>query len=432
MATKMLNTRIQLKYDSYAKWTEVNPTLLKGEIAIAYLGPAKTTADPDNGTHPVLFKVGPGQFNSLPWASALAADVHAWAKADKKPTYTADEIEGLAAYIGGKVQDTDVNNVYAFDIVDGKLQVTETVYNLGVAGNSTTTTYDFVTPNELTEILKDYYTKTEVDALIQGAKDYADGIDTGVHSVSLASGTNDKTLKLTVDGNVTDNIEVTNIYSKSEVDALVQGAKDHADNNDANETFAISYVKEDGKIYLTGSEGTNSEIPVADFVKDGMIDSVALSEDGKSLIITWNTDAGKDEISLPLSALVDIYTGVDGTTVKVEVSSDNKISAEVKTNSLKDGHIASDAAIAKSKLASDVQESLTKADNAAPQATTYNKSEVDGLIAEAKKYADDNDSDTTYSAKADGGLKLEGTEFSIDDALTFVFNCGDANGNPLA
>ena len=375
--TKMLNTRIQLKYDSYAKWTEVNPTLLKGEIAIAYLGPTQTTTNPDNGTHPVLFKVGPGQFNSLPWASALAADVHAWAKADKKPTYTADEIEGLAAYIGGKVQDTDVNNVYAFDIVDGKLQVTETVYTLGVAGNSTTTTYDFVTPNELTKILESYYTKTEVDALIQAAKDYAD-------------------------------------------------------NNDANETFAISYVKEDGKIYLTGSEGTNSEIPVADFVKDGMIDSVALSEDGKSLIITWNTDAGKDEISLPLSALVDIYTGVDGTTVKVEVSSDNKISAEVKTNSLKDGHIASDAAIAKSKLASDVQESLTKADNAAPQATTYNKSEVDGLIAEAKKYADDNDSDTTYSAKADGGLKLEGTEFSIDDALTFVFNCGDAEGKPLA
>jgi hypothetical protein len=39
--------------------------------------------------------------------------------------------------------------------------------------------------------------------------------------------------------------------------------------------------------------------------------------------------------------------------------------------------------------------------------------------------------DTTYSAKADGGLKLEGTEFAIDDSITFYFNCGDAEGKPL-
>ena len=75
-----LKTRIQLKYDSLANWTTNDPTLKSGELAIAYLANSHTTTTPDNGTHAVLFKVGPGKFSTLPWASALAADVHSWAK----------------------------------------------------------------------------------------------------------------------------------------------------------------------------------------------------------------------------------------------------------------------------------------------------------------------------------------------------------------
>ena len=80
MGEKILNTRIQLKYDSFSNWSEKNPLLKSGELAIAYLANSHTTATPDNGTHPVMFKVGPGNFNDLPWASALAADVYGWAK----------------------------------------------------------------------------------------------------------------------------------------------------------------------------------------------------------------------------------------------------------------------------------------------------------------------------------------------------------------
>lgn len=76
----VINTRIQLKYDTLAQWTEKNPLLLAGELAIVTVGNSHTDTTPDNGTHPVLFKVGPGNFNSLPFASALAADVYAWAK----------------------------------------------------------------------------------------------------------------------------------------------------------------------------------------------------------------------------------------------------------------------------------------------------------------------------------------------------------------
>lgn len=40
---------------------------------------------------------------------AVASDIYDWAKSATKPTYTANEISGLQAYIAGKVQDTDTN-----------------------------------------------------------------------------------------------------------------------------------------------------------------------------------------------------------------------------------------------------------------------------------------------------------------------------------
>lgn len=87
MATeKILNTRIQLKYDTLANWNASSFKLKAGELAIVSLGEIKdgTTAG-DVGQHPVLFKVGTGNhtFSQLPFASALAADVYAWAKASE-------------------------------------------------------------------------------------------------------------------------------------------------------------------------------------------------------------------------------------------------------------------------------------------------------------------------------------------------------------
>ena len=83
---KELKTRLQLRYDSLTAWETKNPKLKVGEVAIVTTGPAKDTSavTPDSGAqHPLLMKVGDGThlFNELTWVSALAADVHAWAKA---------------------------------------------------------------------------------------------------------------------------------------------------------------------------------------------------------------------------------------------------------------------------------------------------------------------------------------------------------------
>lgn len=93
MATKTLKTRIKLKHDSFKNLSDPDNQyrLLKGEIACATID----RADPANKQlPPVMFKVGDGEhtFNELTWASALAADVHNWAKASSKPSYTYEEV----------------------------------------------------------------------------------------------------------------------------------------------------------------------------------------------------------------------------------------------------------------------------------------------------------------------------------------------------
>jgi len=90
MAEKILNTRIQLKYDTLSNWQGSafngnDPTkyLKAGEVAIVTLAPnAETNPTATANQHPLLMKVGTGshKFDALPWVSGLAADVYAWAK----------------------------------------------------------------------------------------------------------------------------------------------------------------------------------------------------------------------------------------------------------------------------------------------------------------------------------------------------------------
>lgn len=110
MADHTLNTRIKLKYDTYANWVSNNPKLLSGEVAIAYVETEHDTAVTNFQNIPnVVLKVGDGEhyYNDLKFVSALAADVYGWAKAANKPEYEAKEIKGLETFIGEKVQDTN-------------------------------------------------------------------------------------------------------------------------------------------------------------------------------------------------------------------------------------------------------------------------------------------------------------------------------------
>lgn len=119
MADKIFNTRIQLKYDTYANWQDKNPVLKSGEVGICVI-PADTgavTAEPA-----ILMKVGDGAktWKQLSFVTGLAGDVYSWAKASSKPTYTAQEISGLSDYISGEIQDTNTQYKIEADKANGR------------------------------------------------------------------------------------------------------------------------------------------------------------------------------------------------------------------------------------------------------------------------------------------------------------------------
>ena len=88
MIEKLINTRIALRIDTLANWSKTDVegkgaklVLKRGEIGLCEIPSGNAAAQ----TAPtVLFKVGDGTtpFGELKWASALAADVYSWAKAD--------------------------------------------------------------------------------------------------------------------------------------------------------------------------------------------------------------------------------------------------------------------------------------------------------------------------------------------------------------
>lgn len=81
--SKTITTRIKNKIDDYQNWTGSTGTLLDGEIAIVRVTTEEVTPAGEVVHKPaLLMKVGDGSssFADLPWLSAKASDVYAWAK----------------------------------------------------------------------------------------------------------------------------------------------------------------------------------------------------------------------------------------------------------------------------------------------------------------------------------------------------------------
>lgn len=99
MANNTIKTRIKLCYDTIENWTANNTILLSGEVGIAYVSVDSDVQVMQVSKPALLFKVGDGTtaFNDLPYISAVAADVYAWAKSATKPTYTSSEVGADAA-----------------------------------------------------------------------------------------------------------------------------------------------------------------------------------------------------------------------------------------------------------------------------------------------------------------------------------------------
>ena len=165
--------------------------------------------------------------------------------------------------------------------------------------------------------LEDYYTKSETDTAIGNA----------ITALNLGAASR-KGVDTSIGDASSSNLPTSDAV-KAYVDAHSGGGGGGVDTS--NLGASLFYDSEAKQIELKNtSDAVISSIDATAFIKDGMLDSVTVS--GGNLNFVFNTDAGKSEISVPLTEFFDAskyYTReqIDGNFL-------NKVSYNSNTNSL--------------------------------------------------------------------------------------------------
>ena len=145
---------------------------------------------------------------------------------------------------------------------------------------------------------------------------------------------------------------------------------------------AVNYDKESKRInfYNTSTGGTVlGYVDATDFIKDGMVSNVEIkevAEKGVCLVITFNSDSGKQAIEIPISQIFD------ASNYYTKSQTDSAIAAYTYDKATIDQKVAEggtfDPSLYYDKTATD-----NLLANKADKSTTYTKNEVDNAITSA-------------------------------------------------
>lgn len=331
--SKTLNTILRLKYDTLANWKAAEEYVpMKGEVCIVSV-PADTQQVASEPA--ILFKVGDGigvvfkkegsDKIELPWASGLAADVHAWAK-ESSLTVTKNGTGNVVASISW---DATLNN--------GKGGIKYETAAVATAEGLDQIQKDL---SALTTKVNAMYTNDQINTAIATAKSEAE--TTAANALSAARTEIDADVKVVADDLAkykttvnealdlkADKSVVEAMYTNETIDSKISTAKTEAISAAKTEldgiTLAIEKYNEVESIVIKDSEGAViADVSAATFVKDGMLTNAVYNAETNKITLTWNTDAGKTDTEIDLTDLVDTYTGGNG----ISVSNSGEISID--------------------------------------------------------------------------------------------------------
>lgn len=461
MATTTLNTRLQLKYDTYKNWTDNNPVPLKGELCIVEV-PASTGASTKEPA--ILFKVGDGTkaFNTLDFTAGYAADVYDWAKAQTKPEYQATEIKNLDSYISGKVQDTNTTyqivkvNEYSY-----KLQSKELNGEWAdvIGGTITIPKYDDTALSDRVDALKGLVGETAVATQIANAiaalKTELIGTDSDIATSNTIKGAKKyaDSLNAAMDSRV-DALEEA-VGTGGSVDSKITAAIGKLDKSDtAVDGQVVSAVSEtDGVITVSRRALVETDIPT---LSQSKVNGLATSLAGKQNTLVFNS--AYDASTNKAATMADVTEAVgdlsgamhfEGVKESIPENSEGYSSGDVilvgnkeyvfdgetwhelgdesiyaVKGSIVNADIAANAAIAQSKIAN-LTADLGKKANTADLGTMAGKNATDYVAkTEAPGYSDiltKTSAATAYATIAAVGNKvdkIEGKGLSTNDYTT--------------
>lgn len=461
MATTTLNTRLQLKYDTYKNWTDNNPVPLKGELCIVEV-PASTGASTKEPA--ILFKVGDGTkaFNTLDFTAGYAADVYDWAKAQTKPEYQATEIKNLDSYISGKVQDTNTTyqivkvNEYSY-----KLQSKELNGEWAdvIGGTITIPKYDDTALSDRVDALEGLVGETAVATQIANAiaalKTELIGTDSDIATSNTIKGAKKyaDSLNAAMDSRV-DALEEA-VGTGGSVDSKITAAIGKLDKSDtAVDGQVVSAVSEtDGVITVSRRALVETDIPTLSQSKvNGLATSLAGKQDTLVFNSAYDASTNKAATMADVTEAVGDLSGAmhfEGVKESIPENSEGYSSGDVilvgnkeyvfdgetwhelgdesiyaVKGSIVNADIAANAAIAQSKIAN-LTADLGKKANTADLGTMAGKNATDYVAkTEAPGYSDiltKTSAATTYATIAVVGNKvdkIEGKGLSTNDYTT--------------
>ena len=369
---KILNTRVRLKYDSYANWEAVKETFtpLQGELCIVNPG----TQLSNTTKVPCLMKVGDGTtvWKDLPWVSATAADVYTWAKQSENDFV--DTFLSLKMTDGTTMQ-TKLDGVFATD--------SELATAIGNLRNEIPTALGVmsikVTDDDV--VIGTPEAKTDGDVTINlSHKQYnkaGSTSDTSSDATTAGSSVIIKVPTLTVDAyghtefngetshtiTIPDEVIDTNTAHTHKAGSgikldLTDSNTNGGINGEVKLDLNIAMELNDKEIKIYDKDDTSktaiATLDATSFIKDGMIESVELVQEnnegtkGQYLKITWNiddansTDTGeeKDVTYVNVGDLVDVYTGSSNEDITVSVSNLNVISATLNKTFVESSEMA--------------------------------------------------------------------------------------------
>lgn len=366
MATQTLNTRIALKSDTTENWAKSTLVLLKGEQAIEITG---------SGAYKIKIGDGVKTFAELPYAtmtpeeiSALVGDGAVQSVSLSSGTnngtlkLTVDgtstdniAVKGLgsAAYTNTSAYATAAQGTLATNAVrkvatgsaNGTISVTtgtgaatdvpvkglaSAAYktagsaqgNVPVNGAALGTTANVPVVTNTSGQLIPHASGALGSAAFKGTEEFATAAqgakaDTSVQSVGITSGTNNGTIKLTVNGNVTDNIAVKGLgsaaYTASNAYATAaQGTKADAAMPKSGGTFT-------GAVTLAGDPTAALQPTTKQYVDSQISNSIAASD---AMVFKGTLGTDGTATTLPTSSVVvgDTYKVITETSVSAKNS----------------------------------------------------------------------------------------------------------------
>ena len=172
-----------------------------------------------------------------------------------------------------------------------------------------------ITQSRWGKITGDLSDQTDLKLALDGLSDAIDintsninEISTGLEAVQNELATTSALLSDAIDG-LSNAIDDAN----KAVEALAESKADKTELSEyaRKANTSIDYNSTTKKITLD-ADGHKTQIDATAFIKDGMVDNARYDEQTKMIVITFNTDAGKEPISVDVASLFNQYTAGTG------------------------------------------------------------------------------------------------------------------------